>query len=94
MSQFLGRFWFSFICSFFPGFLLLIALKSETSDLIKTILFSVGLSLALLMFIGFVINGLYPNSRYFQSALNNSAYSYDERSYFISVPYRVERKYS
>ena len=45
---------------FFPGLLLLIALKIEKRDLLEIILLSVGLSIALLMFIGYMINELYP----------------------------------
>ena len=46
--------------TFFPGFLLLIALKVEKRDMLEIILLSVGLSIALVMFIGFMINMLYP----------------------------------
>ncbi len=46
--------------AFFPGFLLLIVLKMENLDLLKTVLFSVGLSIALLMFVGFATNEIYP----------------------------------
>ena len=46
--------------SFLPGFLLLVALRMEKTDLLETILLSVGLSIALLMFIGFLINEFYP----------------------------------
>ena len=46
--------------SFLPGFLLLIALKVAKRDLLETILLSLGLSIAFVMFIGFIINELYP----------------------------------
>ena len=49
-----------FYLSFFPGFLLLIALKIEKRDRLEIILLSVGLSIAFVMFIGFLINELYP----------------------------------
>jgi uncharacterized membrane protein len=46
--------------SFLPGFLLLIALKTQKTDILKLVLLSIGLSIAILMFVGFFVNVLYP----------------------------------
>ncbi len=45
--------------SFVPGFLLLQILKFDKSNIANVLLFSVGLSLAFLMLVGLLINGLY-----------------------------------
>lgn len=45
---------------FIPGFVLLRILRLKKLNLVDTILFSVGLSIAFLMFIGLLINELYP----------------------------------
>jgi uncharacterized membrane protein len=46
--------------TFVPGYLLLKILKSHGSDKLETILYSVGLSIAFIMFVGLSINALYP----------------------------------
>lgn len=46
--------------TFIPGILILRILKLHTLNIIETILYSVGLSLAFLMFIGLFMNTLYP----------------------------------
>jgi len=46
--------------SFIPGFLILKIFKSDNVGIIKTIIFSVGISLAFLMFLGLMFNTLYP----------------------------------
>lgn len=46
--------------TFIPGILLLRILKLHNLDIIETILYSVGLSIAFLMLIGLLINSLYP----------------------------------
>jgi uncharacterized membrane protein len=46
--------------SFIPGFLVLKILKLELDNRIDQVVFSVSLSIAFLMFIGFIINELYP----------------------------------
>jgi len=46
--------------SFIPGFVLLRILRLKKIDIVDTILFSIGLSIAFSMFIGLLINGLYP----------------------------------
>lgn len=46
--------------SFVPGIVLLRILRMHRMDLIKTILFSVGLSIAFSMFCGLLVNELYP----------------------------------
>jgi len=45
---------------FIPGFAILKILKLEEKDATSTILFSVSLSIAFLMFVGLIINELYP----------------------------------
>jgi uncharacterized membrane protein len=45
---------------FIPGFAILKILKLEERDATSAILFSVGLSMAFLMFVGLIINELYP----------------------------------
>ncbi len=80
--------------TFFPGFLLLIALKVEKRDMLEIILLSVGLSIALVMFIGFMINNVVPNSGYFPTAINYSPNAYYERSDFGFVRCRLKWRYS
>ena len=46
--------------TFVPGILILRVLKLRGLSITETILYSIGLSLSLLMFIGFLINFLYP----------------------------------
>jgi uncharacterized membrane protein len=46
--------------SFIPGFVLLKILRLKETSVVDTILFSVGLSIAFLMFIGLLTNELYP----------------------------------
>ena len=46
--------------TFLPGLLILQILKSDKQEIIETILYSVGLSVAFLMFVGFFMNMLYP----------------------------------
>lgn len=45
---------------FVPGFFLLVALKIEKTDALEVVLISIGLSVAILMFVGYLINELYP----------------------------------
>ena len=45
--------------SFIPGFVLLRIMKLNERNIVDTVLFSVGLSIAFSMFVGLVINGLY-----------------------------------
>lgn len=52
---------FSFVCiSFVPGFLILKIIRINVKDRIDIFLFSIGLSIAFLMFVGLFINELYP----------------------------------
>ena len=51
-KQVLGFFYFTFL----PGFLVLKLLKLDRFDWVETILFSVGLSIAFLMFVGLLVN--------------------------------------
>ena len=56
IRQFIGLIYLTFI----PGTLLLRILKLHKLDIIDTILYTVGLSVAFLMFIGLFMNTLYP----------------------------------
>ncbi|HML04780.1 MAG TPA: DUF2206 domain-containing protein [Methanobacterium sp.] len=56
----LGQFITFIYLTFIPGFLILRILKLHELDNVKTIIFSVGLSIVSLMFIGFLMNMLYP----------------------------------
>lgn len=56
LRQIIGFIYLTFI----PGFLILRILKLPKIDIIETLLYSVGLSIASLMFIGLFINVLYP----------------------------------
>jgi len=56
LRQVLGFIFLTFI----PGFLILRILKLGKRNVIDTLIFSVGLSIAFLMFAGFVINEFYP----------------------------------
>lgn len=47
--------------TFVPGIIILRILKLEELDSIETLLYSVGLSLAVLMFTGFLMNSTYPH---------------------------------
>lgn len=49
-----------FYLTFVPGFVILRVLKSKIGNTVDAILFSAGLSIAFLMFIGLLINELYP----------------------------------
>jgi len=50
-----------FVCiTFIPGFLILRILKLDLKSRVNTVLFSVGLSIAFLMFVGLIVNELYP----------------------------------
>jgi len=46
--------------TFIPGFLLLGILKIKNINTMRTVLYSIGLSLALLMIVGLIINYIYP----------------------------------
>jgi uncharacterized membrane protein len=46
--------------SFIPGFVLLKILRLKETSVVDTILFSVGLSIAFLMFVGLLVNELFP----------------------------------
>lgn len=46
--------------TFIPGFLIVRLLKLNKAGAIETLLYSVGLSLAFIMFLGFIINIIYP----------------------------------
>jgi uncharacterized membrane protein len=51
-----------FIClTFIPGLFILYLLKIDTLDIVEKILFSVGLSLVFIIFIGLLINVIYPH---------------------------------
>lgn len=49
-----------FYLSFVPGILVMRLLKIHRLDTIESLLYSVGLSISILMFVGFIINYLYP----------------------------------
>jgi uncharacterized membrane protein len=46
--------------SFIPGFLILRILRLDLKSKVDTVIFSVSLSIAFVMFIGFIVNELYP----------------------------------
>ena len=56
LREFLGFIYLTFI----PGLLLLRVMKIHEFNGIETILYSVGLSIASLMFLGFFINNIFP----------------------------------
>jgi uncharacterized membrane protein len=61
LNIYLARQIFGFVfLSFIPGFLLLKVFKANALSLLKTALYSVGLSLAFLMFFGLLLNTLLP----------------------------------
>ena len=52
---------FGFFClSFIPGYLFLKILKRDEVDHVETVVFSIGLSIAFLMFLGLLVNALSP----------------------------------
>lgn len=58
--QFLRQILGFFLLTFLPGLLILQILKLDKLNRVETLLYSIGLSIAFLMFTGFTINMLYP----------------------------------
>jgi len=56
LRQIFGFFYLSFI----PGYLFLKILKRDEVDYVETVVFSIGLSIAFLMFLGLLVNALSP----------------------------------
>lgn len=56
LRQFIGFIYLTFV----PGFLILCVMRFNNLSTIETLLYSVGLSIAFVMFLGFLMNLLYP----------------------------------